>query len=608
MTLAYLHISLVLALILIGVKPITAQQKEATIFLQHLDAEIAIPEEDIILINEIFKGQWILGKELAMQIMKLSFIGFDDEKILKTVSDRKSLLAISQNYEISDNLRQLINIIEKSVSRYKDLGDILVNQYIVFNDDYRYRWKFNYSSSDYSAGLIAERDPNEKKLIDHLSGYLTKKHKLGEVIVGDYQIVTGFGLWSWKSVSTRKSFETITGLPRIGRGIAPYRSSNESWYLRGIGYNVETKFGNILISGGHTFQDGKLDSLGNLSLSYSGLHTGTTSIEQQNNITESVILGQWNFSKPNTNIISSVAGVNWNDKSDNTSQDWSGSVAFNQLFEYCNIFGEIGRGYNRTAGMIIGLRLKFPNVKYLISSRYYSKGYSALRSNPFAEWVGDDRNEFGLFQSISYKYNRNLFTIYGDLYKTSDIENNDSFPKSGQEAGVRWETRKGRLYQRLQWRWEKKSLENHGVYLTAQPSRYEIDNTLKYSGVFNLTKSIWGKLQFTYSIDETNESKSQAYGIDTQIWWEMENVSVFFDVVTTVTNGGSAWIYFWDVNLPGEMTTRVYTKDKVSPAIKILYQTDDGFELGFRLRAHWEDFNITGTPEIFGALILEIML
>ena len=43
----------------------------------------------------------------------------------------------------------------------------------------------------------------------------------------------------------------------------------------------------------------------------------------------------------------------------------------------------------------------------------------------------------------------------------------------------------------------------------------EIDNTLKYSGVFNINKSMWGKLQLTYSVDETNESKSRAFGFDT---------------------------------------------------------------------------------------------
>ena len=221
-----------------------------------------------------------------------------------------------------------------------------------------------------------------------------------------------------------------------------------------------------------------------------------------------ILKGQWNYAKSNSQIVTSVAGINWQDRGGNKKQDWSGSVAFNQLLEYGNIFGEIGRGYNSTAGIITGMRLKLPNVKYLISSRYYSKGYSALRSNPFAEWVGKDRNEFGLFQSISYKPNRNIFTIYGDLFKISDVENDDLFPKSGQEAGLRWEKRAGRQYQRIQWKWEQKSIENDGVYLATQHPRYEIDNTLKVSSVFNISKLMWGKLQLTGSTDETSESKS----------------------------------------------------------------------------------------------------
>ncbi|MCJ7802194.1 MAG: hypothetical protein MUP82_07550 [Candidatus Marinimicrobia bacterium] len=62
----------------------------------------------------------------------------------------------------------------------------------------------------------------------------------------------------------------------------------------------------------------------------------------------------------------------------------------------------------------------------------------------------------------------------------------------------------------------------------------------------------------------------KAYGLNSQIGWEKENISVFIDVVTTIIDSGSAWINFWDVNLPGETTTKVYTKDSVSPAIKIL--------------------------------------
>ena len=56
------------------------------------------------------------------------------------------------------------------------------------------------------------------------------------------------------------------------------------------------------------------------------------------------------------------------------------------------------------------------------------------------------------------------------------------------------------------------------------------------------------------------------------------------------------------------MTTRVYKKNGISPTLKVLYQTKSGFELGFRLRTQWKEFDFTGTTEIFGALVFEIML
>lgn len=56
------------------------------------------------------------------------------------------------------------------------------------------------------------------------------------------------------------------------------------------------------------------------------------------------------------------------------------------------------------------------------------------------------------------------------------------------------------------------------------------------------------------------------------------------------------------------MATRAYTKDSVLLAIKIHYRTDSVFELGFRVRTHCKEFEFTGTPEIFGALVLEVLL
>ena len=601
-----------MALILIGISPIAAQETTINSFLQNFDAEISIPEEDIFLINDILKGQWPLDKRLVEELLKLSVLDYNDEMALKKVRGEKTLLKLSENMVISEFLRQLVSAIQQTSIRNEQYGNLTINQYIVFNDDSRYRWRINYKEDNYSANLIAERDPNEDQLLDHVldhvSGYFKKEFDSSSLIIGDYQIVSGFGLWSWRSVATRKSFETIQGLPRVGSGLTPYRSANEAWYIRGIGYAKETNLGNILLSLGYTKQDGRIDSVGNIHRSYSGFHTGKSSISLQDNITESVLLGQWNYDKNNTNVSTSFAGVNWSDSTKQNVQDWSGSVTANQSMKFGSAFTEIGRGYNNTFGTINGIRLNTPSLNFIVSARYYSQGYSASRSNPLAEWVGADRNEFGLFQSINYKHNKNNFTVYGDLYKSTSAEPNESFPRSGQEAGIRWEKRQGKNYQRAQWKWEKKSLESEGAFLLSQEDNYKIDNTIKYNNSFTINDVLGSKIQLIYSIVERNNAKWRGYGIDTQMWWNREKLTVYFDIVTTFIKGGSAWIYFWDVNLPNEMTTRVYTKDGISPAIKVMYRTYTGFELGFRVRAQWKEFDFNGTPEMFGALALEVKL
>ena len=187
------RISLVSVLILTGIKPILSQQKDLNIFLQHYDAETDIPEEDIILINEILKGRWPAGDDLAEQILKLSVIEYEDEEILRKVRGEKTFYKVAANDEASQFLRELVRAISVNEVRLAASGDLMVNQYFVFDEDNRYRWNINYNRNNYSFGLIAERDPIEAKLLDHLSGYVLRKGKMDELLIGDYQIVSGFG-------------------------------------------------------------------------------------------------------------------------------------------------------------------------------------------------------------------------------------------------------------------------------------------------------------------------------------------------------------------------------------------------------------------------------
>ncbi len=596
-----------MALILTGADRLAAQQSDINTLLQYFDAEESIPDEDLTLISEILDLRWPVGIELAEKIIELSIIDYDDEKLLKTVHDAQTFLDLANNEKASLFLRELISSADNRQLTVADIGSLTMNQYVVFSEDNRYRWKINYNHDAYRFGMIVERDPNESEITDHFSYSLSKQSNNNELIIGDYQIVSGYGLWSWRSVATRKGFESVTALSRMGSGASPYRSANEYWYIRGINYSLRTKHGRISCAGGYTKQDGSFDDGGKVNISTAGLHTGETSIDQKNNITESLVIGQWHSSVKNSTIVASAAGTNWT-ADNNTNTDWSGSVAVNHAINDNNIFGEFGRGYNNTAGMIAGLRLRYPAIIYLLSARYYSKGYTALRANPFAEWVGEDRNERGVYQGLKYKFGRHNLLVYGDIFKTNELENKQPFPIIGQETGIRWEWRKGRSYQRLQWKQEKKTIEDGGAYLADERFSDKNINTYKYNGVFQLKNNLWSKLQLTYSNEISSNSKSEAFGLDTNIWWELKNLSILFDILAVFSNDGAVWIYFWDVNLPGEMTTRVYTKDTLSSAIKIIYRTNKGFEIGARFRTQWPEFKFSGTPDLNGALIFELLL
>ena len=62
----------------------------------------------------------------------------------------------------------------------------------------------------------------------------------------------------------------------------------------------------------------------------------------------------------------------------------------------------------------IGIKLYSTDIQSLISARKYTNSYTATRTNPFAEWGGDDRNEMGLYQGL--KINRHYITIFGNIY------------------------------------------------------------------------------------------------------------------------------------------------------------------------------------------------
>lgn len=96
-------------------------------------------------------------------------------------------------------------------------------------------------------------------------------------------------------------------------------------------------------------------------------------------------------------------------------------------------------------------------------------------------------------------------------------------------------------------------------------------------------------------------------GINLRCYLRKGLVTAEFDWVTTKIHGSSVRIYFWDVNLPGELITKLYAHSGHSIALKTVYSNRGQFRAGLRVRTQWKDFDFNGKPIITGALFTEFI-
>ena len=93
------------------------------------------------------------------------------------------------------------------------------------------------------------------------------------------------------------------------------------------------------------------------------------------------------------------------------------------------------------------------------------------------------------------------------------------------------------------------------------------------------------------------------------LWtWRTKNVTTVFHWVTTWIDSYNSRVYFWDINLPGEMRSRIFSTNIYSPAIKILYITKNNFQIGYRIRAAYKTRDLRDVPKIESGLVFDIYL
>jgi len=591
----------------IALNSLQAQGVAEFLTLTGRDAEEVIPEEDALLLEELMRDPSGLTEEKLAQMTQLSFLSANDIRILQTSADSGWTASLPEHQGISDRLRELLNLLAKKNQVPED-PRVRWKQTLVSKKDIRYQWRGHITFPSAEIGMFIERDPGEKSITDRSSGYLVRRYSKGRLILGDHQIVTGYGLMFWRSVPVRKGFETITTLARAGQGLQPYRSSHESWNLRGAGLTYDTPWGEGLVSLGYNLRDGYIDTDGEVHTRDTGLHTGEMATTQKGKLHETSIVGQWSLRTARNQIGLALVADKWRDVESKHQLFRGYSIFGSHRYGSWLIFGESAAGFNDTRGYLVGGQTRSKVIHYLFAVRSYAPGFRALRSNPFAEWTGKERKETGLYQGLMFRKGRHKVTLYGDLYVERLGKNATNFPRRGVDSAWRWEGKWSQTEWRIQWKEEIRTNEGKNTYFPRTIPAKEQRRTFKITVRYKRNRNTVWKCDWSKTKVQTGRISAAGQGINLLWFWRGEATTITLDWVTTVIDDYKARIYFWDVNLPGEMRSRMYVGSGHAPGAKILYRSREGFKIGARYRVTWPDLHFAGDPVSEGALVAEFVL
>ena len=90
-------------------------------------------------------------------------------------------------------------------------------------DDIQYKWSGEVNLHNINIGFLGERDGYEKNILDHHSLFIQKHRNDKTVIIGDFQMLLGHGLISWRSMPLKSYFGVTNSALRTGRGVQPFR-------------------------------------------------------------------------------------------------------------------------------------------------------------------------------------------------------------------------------------------------------------------------------------------------------------------------------------------------------------------------------------------------
>ena len=266
----------------------------------------------------------------------------------------------------------------------------------------------------FRVGLLAESDPGEMPLVDHIGWYAGYSKGRWSVLLGDYSACFGQGVALWNAFSFTSACSPAS-IMRRSKGVVPYKSADENAAMRGLAvhYGATDGFGATLFASAAGV-DARVTNEGYTSLPTTGYHRTIAEKAAKNAMREYIVGGNaafrgghfeagltavaYTYSKHNARKVTSYNQYQMYD-------GWMGNISADVVASagHWRFFAEVAADAGLHPAAVAGA-VYSPSYNFEASAslRYYDKAYIAPHAGAYST-ISSVSNQAGAVLSLLWR-------------------------------------------------------------------------------------------------------------------------------------------------------------------------------------------------------------
>ncbi|MDT8324306.1 MAG: hypothetical protein RRA94_09350 [Bacteroidota bacterium] len=297
------------------------------------------------------------------------------------------------------------------------------------------------------AAVLVEKDPGERLLTDHASGYVSIEDlgHLRRLVLGDLSVTAGQGLVFWQGFAMAKTSQA-TGVQRSPRLLRPVATSSEGGGARGVGLQLDLTAVDAVLILSSSGRDATVDQGSGTAGSFAadGLHRSASEEQRAGRVREDLAGMHVRSRRLGSGLqagCSLVASRYSLPASSPTpfsfagDRAWCGGMDMRWDGGRVSLVCEAARSHTHAGALLAGLEARLsPQVRLSLLYRRYDADFVSLHGSGFGERSGSTQNEEGLYCGLRCRPVRGLrIELWADVFRFPNRTATIDLPASGGE-------------------------------------------------------------------------------------------------------------------------------------------------------------------------------